>query len=134
MSNNNSEASKFKNKRPLWTRALDVVLRTAHVAVTSVMVGGAVCEASLGQLMLWHNLAILTGCALVLSEIYHSRHWMYQGRGAMVVIHVGLLGIIHIRPDLMVQVLIAVLIFGMVGSHMPKSLRYWSFIHRRVMD
>ncbi len=134
MSNNNPEAPKFKNKRPLWTRGLDVVLRTAHVAVTSVLFGGAVCEASLDQLMPWHSLAIFTGCALVLSEIYHSRHWLYQGRGAMVIIHVGLLGIIHIRPDLMVPVLLAVLVFGMVGSHMPKSYRYWSFIHGRVMD
>jgi hypothetical protein len=52
----------------------------------------------------------------------------------MAIIHVGLLGLIHLHPDLLVPVLTAVLVFGMVGSHMPKNLRYWSFVHRRVLD
>jgi hypothetical protein len=52
----------------------------------------------------------------------------------MVIIHVSLLGVIHVRPDLMAPVLATVLVFGMVGSHMPKSLRYWSFVHGRVVD
>jgi hypothetical protein len=134
MTNNNTESPQKKNKRPFWTRSIDIVLRTAHVAVTSVLFGGAVCGAPFIQLMIWHNLAIITGSTLIASEVYHSRHWPYQGRGVMVLIHMGLLGIIHIRPDLIVPVLTAVLIFGMAGSHMPKSLRYWSFIHGRVMD
>ncbi len=52
----------------------------------------------------------------------------------MAIIHIGLLGLIHLRPDLLTAVLTAVLIFGMVGSHMPKRIRYWSFVHGRVMD
>ncbi len=123
-----------KNKRPAWTRSLDVVLRTAHVAVTSVLFGGVVCDVPFYQLFTWHYLAIGTGCALIASEVYHSRHWPYQGRGVMAIIHIGLLGLIHLRPDLIVPVLATVLVFGMVGSHMPKSLRYWSFVHRRVVD
>ncbi len=134
MTNNNTEPPMNKTRRPFWTRTADIILRTAHVAVTSILFGGAVCGASLIQLMTWHNLAIITGCALIVSEVYHSRHWLYQGRGVMVLIHVGLLGIIHFRQDLMVPVLTAVLIFGMAGSHMPKSMRYWSLIHGRVLD
>jgi hypothetical protein len=134
MSSNESESTNKKTKRPAWSRTIDIILRTAHVAVTSVLFGGAVCGISFATLMQWHNLAIFTGCTLVASEIYHCRHWLYQGRGLMVIIHVGLLGIIHVRPDLMVPVLTAVLIFGMAGSHMPKSMRYWSFIHGRVLD
>ena len=123
-----------RNKRPAWTRSIDVVLRTVHVAVTSVLFGGAVCDVPFYQLFTWHHLAIGTGCALIASEIYHCRHWPYQGRGVMAIIHVGLLGLIHIRPDLLVPILTVVLVFGMVGSHMPKKLRYWSFVHGRVMD
>ena len=122
-----------RNKRPAWTRTLDVVLRTAHVAVTSVLFGGAVCGVPFYRLFSWYYLAIATGCALIASEVYHCRHWPYQGRGVMALIHVGLLGLIHLRSDLLVPVLTAVLVFGMVGSHMPKNLRYWSFVHWRVV-
>ncbi|MEI8356768.1 MAG: hypothetical protein WCG31_11880, partial [Deltaproteobacteria bacterium] len=71
---------------------------------------------------------------LIISEVYHCRHWLYQGRGVMALTHVGLLGIIHYRQDLMIPVLTAVLACGCIGSHMPKSLRYWSFLHGRVVD
>jgi hypothetical protein len=131
---NNFENREKKNRRPLWTRWLDVVLRTAHVGVMSVLFGAAVCDAGLSGLFLWHHLTIATGCALVVSEIYHSRHWLYQGRGIMALTHIGLLGLIHLRPDLMTPILTAVLAFGMVGSHMPKSFRYWSFIHGKVLE
>lgn len=131
---NNSGNMEKKIRRPIWTRWLDVVLRTAHVGVTGILFGGAVFEVPLSQLHLWHNLTIATGCTLVLSEIFHSRHWIYQCRGLMVLIHVGLLGLIHLRPDLMTPILAAVTVFGMVGSHMPKAVRYWSFVHRRVVD
>ena len=122
-----------RNKRPAWTRTLDVALRTAHVAVTSVVFGGAVYGIPFRQLSSWFHLATATGCALIVSEVYHWPHWPYQGRGVMGLIHIGLLVIIYVRPDVLVPVLIMVLVFGMVGSHMPKKLRYWSFIHRRLL-
>ena len=132
--NSNFDVSSVKKKRPIWLRAVDTLLRTCHIGVTSVLFGGAVCDVPFNQLMLWHNLAIATGCALIISEVYHCGHWIYQGRGVMALIHVGLLGIIHFRQDLIVPVLTAVLAFGVIGSHMPKILRYWSFIHGRVVD
>jgi hypothetical protein len=131
---NNNIMVQEKKKRPAWTRLLDIVLRTAHVAGTSVLFGGAICGVPLSRLFSWHLLAISTGCALIASEVYHNRHWLYQGRGVMVLVHAGLLGLIRIQPDLLMPILTAVLILGMVGSHMPKKFRYWSFIHRQVMD
>lgn len=134
MIDGNSTIPEKKHKRPAWTRHLDVVLRTAHVAVASVVFGGAVLDIPLGLVLPWYYLTFGTGCALIISEYYHSYHWPYQGRGAMVVVHVGVLGAIHLRPDWAVPALSVALIFGMVGSHMPKRFRYWSFIHRRVVD
>jgi hypothetical protein len=134
MQKSDNRSPEKKHKRPAWSRHLDVVLRTAHVAVTSVVFGGAVFAAPRDQLLSWYYLTVATGLGLIASEIYHSYHWPYQGRGAMVLIHMGVLGIIHLRPDLTTPVLAVALIFGMVGSHMPKRFRYWSFAHGRIMD
>jgi hypothetical protein len=122
-----------RKKRPGWTRTVDLVLRTAHVAVTSVLFGGAVLGVPLSGLFSWRYLAVGTGCGLIASEVYHSRHWLYQGRGVLALVHFGLLGLIYLRHDLLVPILTVVLVFGMVGSHMPKKLRHWSFVHGRVM-
>ena len=131
---NNSENHWKKNRRPLWTRWLDVIARTAHVGVMSVLFGAAVCDVGFSDLSIWHHLTIATGCVLVGSEIYHSRHWFYQTRGIMALTHIGLLGVIHFRPYLMTPILTTVLAVGMVGSHMPKSFRYWSFVHGKVVE
>lgn len=133
MSDSNITIPLKRNKRAAWTRTLDVVLRTAHVAATSVVFGAAVYGIPFRQLSSWCHLATATGCTLIASEVYHWPHWPYQGRGVMGLIHIGLFGLIYVRADMLLPVLMLVLVFGMVGSHMPKRLRYWSFVHRRVL-
>ena len=123
-----------KTKRPAWTRVADIILRTAHVAMIGVVFGGAVFAVPFSRLILWNYLAIATGCGLIASEVYHCRHWIYQGSGVLGFIHIGLFSLIVLRPDLLVPLLTAALIFGMVGSHMPKKFRHWSFVHGRVVD
>jgi len=130
---NNTMVPEAPKKRPAWTRTLDVIFRTAHVGVSSVLFGGLVCGIPYSQLICWHYLTIATGCTLIASEVYHSYHWPYQGRGIMAFVHLGLLGLIRMRIDLAVPLMTAILVLGMVGSHMPRKLRNWSFIHRRVM-
>lgn len=134
MIDNSSIVPDKKYKRPAWSRHLDVALRTAHVAVTSVVFGGAILGAPIHQLITWYYFTIATGIGLIASEIYHSFHWPYQGRAAMVLIHVAVLALIRRSPDLAVPALTVALVFGMVGSHMPKRFRYWSFVHKRVVD
>ena len=134
MTDHNWSISEGPNQRPAWTRFLDIVLRTAHVLVISVLFGGAVFKIPAAQLSPWKYLAIVTGGALIVSEILHSRHWPYQGRGVMVFIHVGLFSLAGFQPGLAIPCLLAALVVGMLGSHMPKKLRHWSFIHGRVQD
>jgi hypothetical protein len=123
-----------KNKRPAWTRVLDIVLRTAHVLVISALFGGAVFNIPAARLIPWQILASASGCGLIVSEVLHSLHWPYQGRGVMVYLHAGLFILACILPTLAPECLAAAIVIGIAGSHMPKRLRHWSFIHRRVMD
>ena len=115
-------------------RFLDIALRTAHVLVISVLFGGAVFRIPADQLVPWQHLAMATGAMLIVSEIIHHTHWLTQIRGVMVLIHAGLLGLAMLQPDLAVIFLSSSLVFGLVGSHLPKKIRYWSYTLRRVEE
>jgi hypothetical protein len=122
------------SRRPGWMRWLDVVLRAAHVLVISLLLGGVFFKIPGNHLYQWRYLAIGTGFTLIVSEVLHSLHWPYQGRGVMVFIHVVLFSLACLLPRQAVVCLLAALIIGMLGSHMPKKFRHWSFIHGRVKD
>jgi hypothetical protein len=134
MDENNISTSGKQNKRPAWTRILDIVLRTAHVLVISILFGGAVFRIPLDQLVPLQRLAALTGITLIASEFLHRPHWLTQIRGVMVFIHAGLLGLVILRPDLAIAWLFLALVLGMVGSHMPKRIRHWSYVLRRAEE
>lgn len=122
-----------KRKRSGWTKVVDLMLRSCHIGISSILFGGLVWEIPFARLVTWHHLVITTGSALIVFNIYKSRHWPYQGRGLMTVLHLGLIWYIHIRPDLVVPVIATALAVGVTGSHMPAFLRHWSAVHRRVL-
>jgi TctA family transporter len=134
MNENNDSISNNQNRRPIWTRYLDIALRTAHVLVISVLFGGAVFRIPVDQLVPWQHLAMATGVMLIISEIIHHTHWPTQIRGLMVFIHAGLLGLSILRPDLAVIFLLSSLVLGLVGSHLPKKIRYWSYVLKRTEE
>ncbi len=125
----NNENGKEKKRRPGWVQALDLVLRTWHIGVTSVLFGGVVCAVSIGQLFAWHHLAIASGGALIVSRMCQSRHWLYQVRGIMALTHVGLLGIVHVYPEYSIPVLTAILILGVFAANLPGYIKQWSLLH-----
>lgn len=130
-----SEEGRQKKKRPGWVKAIDVALRTCHIGVASVLFGGIVWKVPFQRMLhLWHPLAVATGFALVASGVLQSRHWPYQVRGAVAFAHVGLLGIVHFRQDLLVPVVAAVLVLGVMGSNMPGHIRHWSLLHGERVD
>jgi len=113
---------------------LDLVLRSCHVGAASVLFGGLVLAVPFSRVDRWHTLTIATGGALLLAEACRSRHWIYQVRGLTAILHVGLLALVHYRPDLLVPALTAVLFTGVLGSNLPGSLRHWSVVHGQRMD
>jgi hypothetical protein len=134
VSQKNSSISEEPNPHPSWTRWLDIVLRAAHVLVISMLSGGAAFQVPAHLLLPWQGLAMLSGAALIASEVAHRRHWARQGRGLMVYIHVGLFGLAALLPGLALACLLAALVVGLAGSHMPKRFRYGEFIHGRDKD
>jgi hypothetical protein len=112
-------------------RAVAIALRTAHLGAMALLAGGAWWGLPAGELRgaLWAT--TLSGLALVVSEASHSRHWVYQGRGLLVLAHVGAAGLLGaLGPG----ALMGALVVGAIGSHLPKGLRAWSLRHRAVVD
>jgi len=132
--NANLPAPSTRKKPPLWTRFVDIALRTVHVLAISLLSGGAVFGATPDQLAPARHLVMLTGSALIASEWLHRPHWPTQVRGVMVYIHVGLFVLTLVWPGLAVAWLFLAVAFGMLGSHLPKKIRHWSLVLRRTEE
>ncbi len=114
-------------------RAIAIALRTGHLAAVAFLVGGAFALPG-GHQPLWEALAAATGLGLLLTEVSHSRHWVYQGRGVATLAHVGVLAALPLAPRLAPAALLAALAIRSVGSHLPRTVRKWSLRHWRVME
>ena len=128
------DVKKERKQRSVWPKVLDLILRCWHIGTSSMLFGGIVWAVPFARLSGWHNLSIASGCAMIILNIFRSRHWPYQGRGAVAALHICLLWLVHIRQDLMVPLVVTVLIVGVAGSHMPGNLRHWSFVHGWRID
>ena len=115
-------------------RAWNIGFRTAHIAVTGILLGGHVFDIAEERLRLILYVCILTGACLIAIEAYPSCRWFYQGRGVMVLAKLLLLCAIPSLWDYRVPILLVVLVIASVGSHMPSRFRYYSVVHRRVLE
>ncbi len=112
-------------------RAIALLFRTAHLGAMAVLVGGRHLAAGHPSLRAWGIATAVTGFALLVTEIRHSRSWAHQGRGLVAYAHVGALGLVAVWPT---AALAACLVVGAAGSHLPRAIRKWSFLRRRVVD
>jgi hypothetical protein len=119
--------------RMLASKAVSVPLRTAHLAAMAVLVGGRALAPAHASLGTWQLLTAATGAALLVTEASHSRHWAYQGRGLMALAHVALAGLAGAALLGGSGLTMAALLVGALGSHLPRTVRWWSLRHRRVL-
>ncbi len=117
-----------------FTRLCNIVLRTAHLGVAGILVGGHVFGMESSRLLPWIYWTVITGLVLMMIEAYPSWRYWSEGRGALVVVKVLLLCSTLWLWNARVPILLAVVVIGSVGSHMPRRFRHYSLIHRRVLD
>ncbi len=123
-----------KKHRPGWIRALDILMRAVHIAAGGVLFGGAVFAVPFSGLIPWHQGVVASGSVLVLLGINQSRHWVYQVRGILIIVHVAILWLAHPWPGYRPQIVATALVIGVIVSHMPGNLRHWSLRHGRTID
>jgi len=113
----------------LWS----ITLRTAHIAVTGLLLGGHAFGVPADRLrpMLWA--AIASGAGLMALDSYKSLHWLHQTWGVMLLVKLGLLCLVPFCWDLRVPLLLAVVALASTESHMPRRFRHYSLLFRRLV-
>jgi hypothetical protein len=115
-------------------RVISIALRTLHILASSLLLGGHVFEAEPERLFPALVLTVAAGAGLILLELYHSCDWAYQGMGVLVILKTALTAAAGLWWRQRVGLLVAVVILGSVGSHMPARYRHYSLLHGRVLD
>ena len=112
-------------------RFWNIAARTIHIAATGALFGGYCFGVDGVQLRPWLECTIASGALLALLEAYPTFRWWHEMRAAMTFGKVLLLAALPWFWEYRVQVLMAVIALGSVGSHMPRGFRYYSFLERR---
>jgi len=117
---------------PAWRyfRATNIALRTAHICTAGMVAGGHFFGIAPEKILSWSWAAVLTGAALMVLEAYPGWRYVCEGRGAMVVGKLALLCLIPWQWNARVPILIAVMVIGSIGSHMPKTYRHYPVLFR----
>lgn len=115
-------------------RALNIALRTAHLGAMGFVLGGTAFGVSPGRLSVSLWLTVGTGIALAATETGLRWSWFHEGRGLATLTKLVLLCTLPLAGGHRMPVLLAVVVLGSVGSHMPGRFRHYSVLHRRVMD
>jgi hypothetical protein len=114
-------------------RALNIALRTAHIAAMGVLLGGHAFDVAPERLMVALWLTIGTGVVLAGVESGLKPLWLHQGRGFMTLAKLVLLCVIPLAWDYRLPILLLVVVIASVGSHMPGRFRYYSVVYREVI-
>lgn len=120
-------------RRVSTARRVGISVRTAHILVSSIYLGGRLWDVPADRLRVWRLLTTLTGAALLVTEVRHNRSWPHQGRGLTTMAHLGVLVTGHLSPRLAKAAPVAAMLIGSLGSHLPRSVRKWSILTRTVV-
>ena len=115
------------------SRAWNIALRTAHIGVTGMLLGGHFFGIAAGRLLPLLYLAILTGVALGIAEVYPNGRSVFEVRSLVIASKVLLLCLVPLLWNCRVAILMIVVGMASAGSHMPRRFRHYSVLeHQNV--
>jgi len=114
-------------------RWLNIALRTAHISVMGILLGGHAFDVAPERLefVLW--LTIGTGLALAAVENGGRLLWFHQGRGLMTMAKLALICVVPFAWDHRLPILLTAVVVASVGSHMSGQFRYYSVVYHKVI-
>ncbi len=114
-------------------RAWQIAARTVHLAAMGLVLGGVAFHVPEAPLRLPIVLTVASGLGLLGIDLWKSGDFLFQGNGAAVLLKLALLGAGLLLPEARLDCYLAATAVASVGSHMPRKLRHWSFLERRVL-
>jgi len=115
-------------------RAWQVGARTVHLAAMALVLGGVAFAAPERALVLPIALTLASGLLLLGIDLWKGGGYFTQGNGVAVLLKLALLGLGQLLPAARLEWYLAATAVASIGSHMPRTWRHWSFLHRRVIE
>src|SRR5271166_6198716 len=115
-------------------RACNIALRTAHIGATGVLLGGHFFGVAAGRLLPLLYVAILTGAALGIAEVYPNWRSVFEVRSLVIAAKLVLLCLIPLLWDYRVGILLIVLVVASASSHLPRRFRHYSVLEHQQTE
>lgn len=113
-------------------RYLSIALRSLHILGVAGLAGGYLFSLPREQWLAFFWLAVVTGGAMIVKQLYVDNIWLLQLRGQLIIGKIILLGVawqIHQGAEPWPYI-VALLVSGFI-AHAPGKVRYYSLWHRR---
>jgi hypothetical protein len=114
-------------------RVLRTTLRTVHVLAVGAYYGGHVFSVAPERLAPAAVAVVATGVLFAIFEIWSAPVWLVQIQGVATYVKLALIGSVSLFWDQRIWILSLVMVIGVVVSHAPARLRYYSVKDRRVV-
>ncbi len=110
--------------RPLWILKLSICLRAVHQVGAAVFLASYLLEEVNGPPIMYLNLAIISGVALLLAEAMRHRQIYRELSGLSTLIKLILLGLAFHNIFPQTITVITVFLLSSLSSHAPKLYRH----------
>jgi hypothetical protein len=113
-------------------RWVNILLRTTHLIGISGVGAGAFFQLPINLWLPYLLTTLISGCLMVLIEIWSNGIWLIQLRGQSTLIKLALLSLSLIWNMQSYMIFIAIVISG-IFAHAPGKVRYYSIFHRKTI-
>lgn len=117
-----------------YDRWFRILLRTAHIAAFSLVVGGLWFDVPAAEMRGAVLAATLSGLFMAIKHASGARFWFVELRGVLTIVKTLLLVLALYAPAARLLLILLVVLISSVSSHMPGRYRYYSVWHRRRME
>jgi len=105
-------------------RFVRMTLRGLHLLSAGTLIGGHVFNQPDTLLEPWLYPAVISGSLILMTDIYASMVVLFELRGVLVLLKIGLLLLVPVFESMSILLLVTILMIGVFGSHMQKHYRH----------
>lgn len=107
-----------------YRRSVRIVLRTAHILTSGVLLGGYIFNEPTAVLEPWLWSCVITGLLLFAIDLFATLVMLFELHAIAVIVKIILLALIPVVWDHRVSLLVTILVIGGISSHMSGRYRH----------